>query len=137
MKQKIALFLLASVFAFSGSYAQGGFQRRTVEERVKAIQEKFAEFKLDKSKSAEVDSIFTDFFKAQDKLREELRANSNGERPNFEQLREKMKPLIDARDTKLSKVLTDDQYKKWKNDIEPSLRSQRPGGGPGGGQGNN
>ena len=43
------------------------------------------------------------------------------------------KELNDARDTKLKVVLTADQMKKWKDEIEPSMRPQR-GGGQGGGR---
>ena len=40
----------------------------------------------------------------------------------------KRKTLADERDSKLATVLTADQMKKWKEEIEPSLRPQRPAG---------
>ena len=127
MKSKLlVLGLSLFVFAFAAN-AQGGGQgapqRRTVEERVKAVNEKFADFKLDKDKSTQVDSIFTTYYKATDKLREE--AMAGGGQPDFQALREKMTPLITERDDKLKKVLTEDQFKKWKDEIEPAMRPQR------------
>jgi periplasmic protein CpxP/Spy len=133
MKSKLFVLVL-SLFVFAAAAnAQGGGQggppRRTIEERIKAIDEKFADFKLDKDKSAQVDSIFTNYYKATDKLREE--AMAGGGQPDFQAMREKMTPLITERDDKLKKVLTEDQFKKWKDEIEPSMRPQRRQGGGG------
>ena len=132
MKSKLFVLVL-SLFVFAAAAnAQGGGQgpqRRTVEERVKAIDEKFADFKLDKDKSTQVDSIFATYYRATDKLREE--AMAGGGQPDFQALREKMTPLITERDDKLKKVLTEDQFKKWKDEIEPSMRPQRRQGGGG------
>jgi periplasmic protein CpxP/Spy len=123
MKSKL-LALVLSLFVFAiAANAQGQPQRRTVEERVKAVDEKFADFKLDKDKTAQVDTIFTHYYKATDKLREEMMAA--GGQPDFQQMREKMQPLVTDRDDKLKKVLTEDQFKKWKDEIEPALRPQR------------
>ncbi|MEI9908669.1 MAG: hypothetical protein WDO71_02765 [Bacteroidota bacterium] len=44
-------------------------------------------------------------------------------------MREKMQPLTEARDKELKPLLGDDNFKKWKDEIEPSMR--RPGGGGG------
>ena len=40
-------------------------------------------------------------------------------------MREKMQPLIEARDKELKIVLTDEQFKKWKEEIEPSMMPRR------------
>lgn len=125
------LFLIASLIiaGFTVTYAQGqggggGFQRRTVEERVKMIHEKMdSAFKPSADKLKEIDETFTTFYKAQDKIREELM--SGGERPDPQVMREKLTPIMTERDDKLKKILTEDQYKKWKDEIEPSMRPQR------------
>lgn len=122
MKQFALLFFLIAGFSFS-SLAQGGPQRMTVEERVKLVLEKFAEFKLDAAKTKEVDSIFTHYYKGQEKVRQELMGS--GERPDPQVLRDKMQPLVTERDDKLKGILTEEQFKKWKDEIEPSLRPQR------------
>lgn len=124
MKNKIflvAILLLSVVFVKAQG---GGAQRRTVEERVKIAHDKMdSAFKLEATKLKEVDDIFTNYYKASDKLREEMM--SGGERPDPQVMREKMQPMTTERDDKLKKVLTEDQYKKWKDEIEPSMRPQR------------
>ena len=61
------------------------------------------------------------------RLREELR--NGGERPDFQVMREKMQPLIDARDKELKALLTEEQFKKWKEEIEPAMMPRRRDGG--------
>ena len=129
--KKMSLLLIAAV-AFAAAYAQpgGGFQRRTVEERVAVIHAKLdSAFKLDTARAAEVDSVFATYYKATDKMREEMFAS--GERPNREAMQEKMHPLTEARDEKLKKILPEAQYEIWKKEIEPGMRPQRPMGGGG------
>ncbi len=119
------LFCVTLVNAQGGG--GGGFQRRTVEERVKTIHEKMdSAFKPGAKKLTDIDSLFSTYYKAQDKLREEMM--SGGERPDPQMMREKMQPFVTERDDKLKKVLTEEQFKKWKDEIEPSMR--RPGGPP-------
>lgn len=130
MKKKFLLFagiLLAGTMAVN---AQGGgnFPRRTVEERVKSIHQKVdSAFKLDAAKLTQVDSAFANYYRSSDKMREELIA-SGGDRSA---MREKMQPLTEARDKELKGLLGDDNFKTWKEVIEPSMRPQRPPGGGG------
>ena len=100
MKNKflIAACLLLGVASVNAQ--GGGFQRRTVEERVKTIHEKMdSAFNPGAQKLADIDSLFTSYYKAQDKLREEMM--SGGERPDPQVMREKMQPLVTDRDDKL------------------------------------
>ena len=131
MKKKFLLFaaiLLAGTIAVNAQ--GGGFQRRTVEERVQSIHQKIdSAFKLDAVKLTQVDSVFANYYRSTDKLREELIAGG-GDRSA---MREKMQPLTDARDKELKVLFGDDNFKKWKDEIEPSMRR----GGPGGGNRNN
>ena len=122
--KNIALLLLLSSGVLAVS-AQGG-QRRTVEEKVKSAMEKIAVFNLDKEKSTQIDSVFTGYYKSLAAKREEMRANGSMDR---EKMRDEMQKLGGERDEKLKKVLSEDQFKKWKDEIEPSLRPQRLGGG--------
>ncbi len=127
--KKMSLLLIAAV-AFAAAYAQpgGGFQRRTVEERVAVIHAKLdSAFKLDAAKAAEVDSVFATYYKATDKMREEMFAS--GERPDREAMQGKMQPLTEAREEKLKKILPEAQYEIWKKEIEPGMRQRRMGGG--------
>jgi hypothetical protein len=130
MIMKTKAFLTISFFLFCAIAvnAQGGFQRRTVEERVQMVQQKLdSAFKLDKAKLADADSAFAGYYRATDKLRDEMM--SGGGQPDFQAMREKMQPLMEERDKKLQGILTADQYKTWKEQIEPSLRPRRQGGG--------
>ena len=121
--------MLVSIIIAGAVNAQGGgFQRRTVEERVAIIHAKMdSAFKLEASKAAEVDAVFTTYYKDSDKAREELMAG--GERPTREAAQAKMQPITEARDEKLKKILPEAQYEIWKKEIEPGMRPQRPGGG--------
>ena len=109
--------------------AQGGnFRQRTVEERVKATHEKLdSVYKFDADKQTKIDSVFAIYYREQDKIREELR--SVGERPDFETIRAKMQPAIDSRDKQLKGLLTEVEFKKWKEEIEPLMMQRRGGGG--------
>jgi len=111
----------------------GGFQRRTPEERLKMVKEKLTDLKLDKDQTTKSDSAFIDYYRAQDKMFEDMRAG--GGAPDRDAMREKMQKLAAERDDKLKKIFTEDQFKKWKDEIEPTTRSQRGGGGPGGNRG--
>lgn len=131
MKKKMFLFSALVMLAFSAVNAQGGGggMRMSVPDRVKMVMDKLADFKLDKVKSDSTSSALTAYYTSQQKMREEMMAG--GGQPDRDAMREKMKKLSDERDDKLKKVFTDDQYKKWKDEIEPSLRPQRQGGGGG------
>ena len=123
-----AAFALLGVFAAN---AQPG-QRMSVPERVKMVMDKLTDFKLDKDKTAQTDSAFTAFYTSQEKAMMDMRAA--GGQPDREKMMETRKKLGDERDDKLKKIFTDDQYKKWKEEIEPTTRPQRPGGGGGNNQ---
>ena len=94
--------------------------------------DKLADFKLDKDKTTLTDSAFTNFYTAQQKMMEDMRAG--GGTPDRDKMMEGRKKLVDERDDKLKKIFTDDQFKKWKDEIEPSMRPQRPAGGGGNNQ---
>jgi hypothetical protein len=127
MKKRMLLIASISVLAVISVNAQGGPPRRTVEERVQMVHQKIdSAFKLDKVKLANADSAFASYYRAQDKLREEM-MNSGSQ--DFQAMREKMQPLTEDRDKKLQGILTADQYKTWKEVIEPSMRPPRRQGG--------
>src|SRR5258706_6642639 len=128
MKTKISLLLavfLAGTFAVN---AQGGFQQRTVEERVAIAHAKLdSAFKFDAATLSKVDAEFTAYYKAQDAKRQELSAGGSDRETRMAE----MKKISDARDEKLKTIFTEEQFKKWKDEIEPALRPQRPPGAGG------
>ena len=123
MKTKISM-LVAFLFAATiSTHAQHGMQRRTVEERVKSAMDKISDpLKLDKTQQDKTIAVFTDYYTSQDKMREDARAS--GTRPD----RSVMEKMSNDRDEKLQTIFTDEQFKKFKSDIEPTLRPQRPEG---------
>ena len=129
--KKMSLTLLGMLVLVVIVEAQpGGFQRRTVEERVAMVHHRMdSAFKPEPAKLAQIDSLFTGYYKAQDAKREEMM--SGGSMPDRETMMAEMRKLSDVRDEKLKAVLTEEQYKTWKEQIEPGMRPQRP---PGGGQ---
>ena len=119
---KNILFLAVLFTATTVVKAQQG-ARRTVEERVQIAHQKLdSAFKLDNAKLTEADSVFTSFYRSAEKTREEM---MSGGHTDFQAMREKMQPAMDERDQKLQGILTADQYKTWKDQIEPSLRPRR------------
>lgn len=128
--KKQFLFLVAMVAGFITVNAQGGGGfRRTVEERVAIVHQKMdSAFHFDAVKQAQVDTVFANFYRKQDALRQELM--SGGERPDMQVMRDRMQPITDGRDKELKVLLGDDKFNIWKNDIEPAMNPRR---GPGGG----
>jgi len=125
MKFKLGLFLALMLTGTIIVNAQSGnFPQRTVEERVKAAHEKLdSAFKFDAAKQTKIDSAFATYYRQQDKIREELRSSS--ERPDRETMISKMQPAIEARDKELKTILTEGEFKKWKDEIEPSMMQRR------------
>ena len=130
---KKAIFLLIAV-AFAGIYTAnaqggGGFQRRSPEEQLKAVKEKLADLKLTADQTTKSDSTFMKYFRTRDKVFEEMRAG--GGQIDREAMREKTQKMAADRDEELKKIFDEAQFKKWKDEIEPSLRQRRQGGGGG------
>lgn len=132
MKKTIIISMLLLATGSLSVMAQGGgFQQRTPEERLQQVHFKIdSAFKLDAAIMSKVDSVFLASYAETDKMREAFR-NSGSQ--DFQTMREKMQPIIDARDAKLKPLLGDDNFKTWKEQIDPSMR-RGPGGG---GRGNN
>ncbi|AXY76657.1 hypothetical protein D3H65_22835 [Paraflavitalea soli] len=131
---KKAIFLLITV-AIAGMYTAnaqggGGFQRRTPEEQLKAVKEKLVDLKLTPDQTTKSDSTFAKYFRTREKMMEEMRAG--GAQPDRDAMREKSQKMAADRDDELKKIFDEAQYKKWKDEIEPSLRPQRRQGGGGG-----
>ena len=75
---------------------------------------------LDQAQADKTDSVFTEFYTAQNKMREDARAS--GTRPD----RSVYQKMMSDRDEKLKAIFTADQFTKFKNEVEESLRPQRP-----------
>lgn len=126
MKKMILIMAIALVSVIA-TQAQGGGQQRSPEERAKQTMERLADLKLDKDQTEKATAVFKDFYEARSKMMQEMRAS--GGQVDRDQMREKGRKLTDERDEKLKKIFTEDQYKKWKDEIEPAMRPNRQGGG--------
>lgn len=124
MKKQITLLVIALVISSVAVMAQGqgGGNRLTVEERITALNEKLVPLNLDKDKLAKTDSVFVNYYTTVQKKREEMMAAGSTDR---EEMRSKMQEYNKVRDDQLKMIFTDDQYKKWKAEIEPTMRPQR------------
>src|ERR1044071_1130514 len=118
MKKMLLIAPMFLIVAISASaQGGGGFQRRTVEERLQMVHQKIdSAFKLEKNKLADVDSAFASYYRATDKLREDMMAG--GGQPDFQAMREKMAPLTEERDKELKVIFGDANFKKFKDEIE-------------------
>ena len=122
MKKQLTLLLMAFFVGITGLMAQGGMQRQTPEERIKATMEKMAVLGLNEDQTKKTTVVITDFVGNQQKAMEDFRANGGGDR---EALMAKRKEMEDDRDKKLKEIFTADQDKKWIEEIVPSMRPQR------------
>lgn len=123
MKKQFVLMVFAALFSITAANAQGGGgQRQTPEERTKATMEKLAVLNLDAEAKTKTEVVITDFNNTQQKAMEEMRASGTMDR---DAMMAKRKELADARDSKLKAIFSEAQMKKWKDEIEPSLRPQR------------
>jgi hypothetical protein len=134
MRLKIGLLAILFFAGIAVANAQGGFQRRSAEERSKRVVDTLTTvFKLDTAQHAQVHTVFLDYNKGSDKLFEGMQGGgARPDRTEFEKLRTQ-------RDEKLQKILSAEQYKKFKDEIEPAMMQRRQGGGGGrnGGGGGN
>ena len=128
MKKTIIAIAVIMLAGTAPSFAQG-FQMPSPEERVKRVHFKAdSAFKLDEGKMKQMEAAYLDYYKAQDKVREEAMASANGDRDAMRAaMQEKMKPFMETLDGKVKPILGDDKFKVWKEQIEPSLRGR---GGP-------
>jgi hypothetical protein len=126
MKKKIVLAVIA-LFAIVGlSNAQGG--RRTVEERVKMTMDQLTPaLKLDDTQQKQTDSTFSEFYRSMQKAREAMQPGTPPDRSQYQQ-------MMTDRDEKLKKIFTAEQFKKFKDELEPAMRQRRQGQGQGGQQ---
>ena len=118
MKTKITLLLSFILMATASVFAQN-YQRPSVEERVKGIMEKMTPLNLDAAQTTKTDSVFTQTYRLQGHMMDSIRAT--GERPD----RSVFEKVMADRDAQLKAIFTADQYKKYKDEVEATLRPQR------------
>ena len=123
MKSKITL-LLVLLFAVAvntqAQPGQGG--RRTPEERAKMMAQRLTDsLKLSTDQQTKIEAVYVESNKASDKLREGLAPGTRPEKADMDKIN-------NARDEKLKIILTEAQYKRLKDELEPAMRRPRPSG---------
>ena len=133
----LALVMGATTFAVAQGGGGGGFQRRTPEERTAAIHQKLdSAFKLEVKTFAILDSALNTLHRNQDKRMQEMMAGGPGSVDRETMMAERQK-WDNAKNDIIKAVLTEEQFKIWKDSIEPTMRRGGPGGGGGGNRNNN
>src|ERR1700761_3891656 len=108
MKKKLLLVGIVLVSGLTTIQAQnGGFQHQTVQERVSNTMSKLTSLKLDSATTIKADSIFTNFYTAQQKAMQDMMSGGNVDR---DAMRQKREELSADRDAKLKAIFTTDQY---------------------------
>jgi hypothetical protein len=121
MKKQIMLLSFAVLICTVSVSAQQGMQRLTPEERTKVTIEKLGPLALNADQSAKTTAVFTTFYNDQQKAMEEMRASGTMDR---EAMKAKRDEFAKKRDEALKAIFTAAQFKKWTEEVEPSLRPQ-------------
>jgi periplasmic protein CpxP/Spy len=132
MKRKLLFSVLAIAISLTTVKAQeaamtaapAGMEQKQPNERTKETLLKLqTDLGLSSEQGGKAYPVFEEFYTAQQKMRDEMRA-AGGEMD-----REKMKAtreeMTTKRDDKLKLIFTEAQMKRWKDEIEPSMRPQR------------
>lgn len=117
MKTKMVLLLTFLFAATFSTFAQR--QMQTVEERVKTVMDKLSPLNLNKEQQVKTQTVFTDYYTSMQKVMQDAR--STGQRPD----RSVFEKATSDRNAALKNIFTDDQYKKFKDELEETLRPQR------------
>ena len=116
MKTKIFVLIGCFLFITTLAHAQK-MQRATIAERVSATMKKITTpLKLDASQINRTDSVFDEFYQAQNKIYKDAKASNT--HPNSDSFQK----ILDKRDAQLKLILTPNQYTQFKNKVEDSLR---------------
>jgi hypothetical protein len=118
MKTKITFLAILMFAGILTSQAQQGLgKRRTAEERTKMIGDKLSDsLKFNAAQRTDIDAVYMEFYKNQDKLREGLAAGARPERSDLDKLNE-------SRDARLKVILNEEQYNKLKQ-MEAAMRNR-------------
>ncbi|ANH82917.1 hypothetical protein A8C56_19730 [Niabella ginsenosidivorans] len=125
---RVRLMLIMSLFVILSSFISAHGQKSVSEKVSNALAKFDAVIKPDKAKRSSIETIFTDFYTAHEKLRSNIQgAASDNRQPlqqDYQSIRKQNESLFADRDNRLKKVLSTEEFKKWKDEIEPSLRKK-------------
>ncbi len=122
MKIKITLLAMLMFAGILNIEAQQGGQRRTVEERTKMVVDRLSDsLKITSDQATNLNPVYLDYYKSQDKLREGLAPGTRPEKADMDKLSE-------ARDAKLKTILSAEQFARMK--AMEAMRGNRGGQKP-------
>ena len=105
MKIKITLFAMLMLVGGLTTQAQQGGQRRTPEERTKMVVDRLTDsLKISAVQATDINAVYLDYYKAQDKLREGLAPGTRPEKADMDK-------ITDLRDAKLKIILKENNEK--------------------------
>jgi len=126
----LILTVLLLLTGYLSTWAQSKSDNDDVKAKVsQAVETVNESFRLEKSKKQNIEAIFTDFYAGQQKLKNNIQRPASGlaqglASQDFQSVRKKNEALINERDNRLKKELTEEQYKKWKGELERSLHKR-------------
>ena len=123
MKRKITVLVVMLFALIVNTQAQQGQGRRSPEERAKMIAQRLTDsLQLSGDQQKSVEAVYLESGQAMAKLREALPQGTQPEKADMDKIN-------GARDEKMKKILTEAQYKRLKDELEPAMmRRQRPPG---------
>lgn len=131
MKTKAFFFIVGlTILSFGNLFSQNRDDNENIKTKVaQAVNKLDDAFKFEKLKCNTVEEIFTEFYQQQEKLKNNIQRPASGlaqglSGQDFQSVRKRNEALITERDKRLMLELTEDQYKKWKGQIEPALHKR-------------
>ena len=123
MKKQLFCSVLAIVATIGSLMAQGMEQTKAPKERaMETLSVAQAGLTLSSEQAESAYPVFISFYEAQQTAMAEMRSSGSIDRTKMKEIKDK---LSADRDAKLKAIFTDDQLKKWINEIEPGLRPQQ------------
>jgi periplasmic protein CpxP/Spy len=125
MKKQLFCSLLAIVTTVGSLMAQGMDVKAPKERAMETLTKVQTSLTLTSDQAEKAYPIFENFYASQQNAMAEMRASGSMDRTKMKETRDK---IAAERDAKLKTLLSQDQMKKWIDEVEPSLRPQRRGG---------
>lgn len=122
MKKQIFLILLVFITTAGSIMGQEMVEQKPNVHAKETYFKLKADLNLVGEQDAKVYQVFEDYYTTQMKIKEEMRLGGN---TDAERMKDNMQRVAGARDAKLKVILTEEQMKKWVNEVEPAMYPQR------------
>ena len=122
MKKQFILTLLVIIITTGTVLAQQATEQKPHVHAKETYFKLKTDLSLTGMQESKVYQIFEDYYTTEMKIKEEMRAAGNTDAQRFA---ENMRRTAVVRETKLKAILTESQYNKWANDVEPAMRTPK------------